>query len=556
MKKLVFLFVALVFVSSAPRAVQPPADAAAWERQAQNITIVRDDWGIAHIHGKTDADAVFGMIYAQAEDDFNRVETNYLNSMGRLAEAEGEGEIYRDLRMKLFIDPVEMKALYQESPEWLKALMNAWADGLNYYLHRHPEVKPRVITRFEPWMALTFSEGSIGGDIERVNLNQLEAFYGKDPKASCARSRATTTACWSRRGSNGFAIAPGNTAGGPRAAVDQPAHVLLLPIRGAGDERRRAQRLRRGHLGAVLHLPGLQRPGGLDAHFERRGQHRRVPRDGSSRRATRSSTATARRRDPSPVHASWCPYKTAKRHGRRANSPSTGRTTARSFARSSGKWVERSGLMQDPLKALIQSYTRTKATNYKAFRETMELHTNSSNNTIFADADGNIAYFHSNFIPRRDTRFDWTKPVDGSDPATEWKGVLSVDETPGLLNPGQRLALQHQQLAVDGGRAEQPEEGGLSSLRRERRGEPARRARYPRARRAQGLQDRLADRRRLRQLLAGVRGHGAAAREGVGAGGGFPSNQGAAGRADRNAAQVGLPVERVFGRDDLGGVLG
>ncbi len=66
----------------------------------------------------------------------------------------------------------------------------------------------------------------------------------------------------------------------------------------------------------------------------------------------------------------------------------------------------------------------------------MELHTNSSNNTIFADADGDIAYFHSNFIPRRDPTLDWTKPVDGSDPATEWNGVLSIDETPGLLNPG------------------------------------------------------------------------------------------------------------------------
>ena len=122
-----------------------------------------------------------------------------------------------------------------------------------------------------------------------------------------------------------------------------------------------------------------------------------------------------------------------------------------------GKWVS-VRLMQEPLKALTQSYTRTKAKNYKAFRETMELHTNSSNNTIYADADGTIAYFHSNFIPKRDPKFDWTKPVDGSDPATEWNGVLSIDETPGLLNPARRLALQHEQLAVVGGRPEQPEE--------------------------------------------------------------------------------------------------
>src|SRR3989454_8114372 len=148
-----------------------PREVARWERQARNVTIIRDNWGIPHVYGKTDADAVFGVMYAQAEDDFNRVETNYLNSMGRLAEAEGENEVYRDLRMKIFINPDDMKAEYQTSPAWLKALMNAYADGLNYYLHTHPKVTPRVIKRFEPWMALTFTEGSIGGDIEKVNIN-------------------------------------------------------------------------------------------------------------------------------------------------------------------------------------------------------------------------------------------------------------------------------------------------------------------------------------------------------------------------------------------------
>src|SRR5947207_5516333 len=154
-------------------------ETARWEREARNATIVRDDWGIAHVYGKTDAHVVFGMIYAQAEDDFNRVETNYINAMGRLAEAEGASKIYQDLRMKLFIDPEASKKQYAASPEWLKSLMKAFADALNYYLAKHPEVKPRVIQRFEPWMALTFTEGSIGGDIERVNLSQLESFYGK-----------------------------------------------------------------------------------------------------------------------------------------------------------------------------------------------------------------------------------------------------------------------------------------------------------------------------------------------------------------------------------------
>jgi acyl-homoserine lactone acylase PvdQ len=91
--------------------------------------------------------------------------------------------------------------------------------------------------------------------------------------------------------------------------------------------------------------------------------------------------------------------------------------------------------MQKPIEALTQSYTRAKARNYQEYLKTMELKANSSNNTIYADADGTIAYFHGNFIPRRDTKFNWRQPVDGSDPETDWKGLLEVKEAPNLLNP-------------------------------------------------------------------------------------------------------------------------
>ncbi|HEX8829551.1 MAG TPA: penicillin acylase family protein, partial [Longimicrobium sp.] len=138
----------LALAAGAPLAAQSPdasADQARWRQRAQSVTITRDDWGIAHVRGRTDADAVFGMIYAQAEDDFNRVETNYLNAMGRLAEAEGESAVFQDLRMKLFIDPDSLRAQYARSPAWLRALMDGWADGLNHYLATHPAVTPRVI---------------------------------------------------------------------------------------------------------------------------------------------------------------------------------------------------------------------------------------------------------------------------------------------------------------------------------------------------------------------------------------------------------------------------
>jgi len=221
MRKLSLALSALSLASTV--AAQAPTKLAALEQRAKTITITRDDWGIPHIKGKTDADAVFGLVYAQAEDDFNRVETNFINSMGRLAEAEGEKEVYRDLRMKLFIDPDSMKALYASSPAWLKSLMNAWADGLNFYLNTHPAVKPRVITKFEPWMALSFTEGSIGGDIERVAVGGLQTFYGKTPAAALPPDIDPALPNDDEpRGSNGAAIAPSNT-------VNKRALLLINP---------------------------------------------------------------------------------------------------------------------------------------------------------------------------------------------------------------------------------------------------------------------------------------------------------------------------------------
>jgi acyl-homoserine-lactone acylase len=412
-------------------------DVAAWEKQAQGVTIIRDDWGIPHVSGKTDADAVFGVMYAQAEDDFNRVETNYLNSIGRLAEAEGEGEIYRDLRMKLFIDPADMKAQYQKSPEWLKRLMNAYADGLNYYLYKHPQVKPRVITRFEPWMALSFSEGSIGGDIERVNLSQLEAFYGKtSASAPGALRRDKPEEDLDRfvepTGSNGAAVGPANTT----------SHHALLLINPHTSFYFRAE-------AQMTSAEGLNAYGALTwgQFFIYQGFNERTgwmhTSSGVDNIDEYLETVTKKgagftyrygaENRPVTISKITVPYKTASGM---ANKEFTIYKTHHGpvVREADGKWIS-VRLMQEPLKALQQSYLRTKARSYKAFRETMELHTNSSNNTIYADADGSIAYFHANFIPKRDTQFDWTKPVDGSNPATEWHGVLSIDETPGLLNP-------------------------------------------------------------------------------------------------------------------------
>jgi acyl-homoserine lactone acylase PvdQ len=432
MRKL-FLFFIFAAAAAPTLAAQPANSAAAarWQQHARNVTITRDDWGIAHVRGKTDADAVFGTIYAQAEDDFNRVETNYINAMGRLAEAEGESKIYQDLRMKLFIDPQAMQKQYAGSPEWLKKLMIAFADALNFYLAKHPDVHPRVIRRFEPWMALTFTEGSIGGDIERINLAQLETFYSKVP-ASARASANDDDETEEPRGSNGMAVAPSNAAGHHALLLINPhtSFFFRSELQMTSDEGLNAY-------GAVT----------WGQFFVYQGFNERAGwmHTSSGVNAISEYLETVEKKgnrfyykygkDERPVEAQQItvPYKTAQ--GMAEKKFTVYRTHHGPVIRESdGKWVS-IRLMQEPLKALTQSYTRAKARDYKSFRQTMELHTNSSNNTIFADADGDIAYFHANFIPTRDASFDWTKPVDGSNPATEWRELLSVEATPHLLNP-------------------------------------------------------------------------------------------------------------------------
>ena len=424
---------ALVLAAAAVTPQHPVArDIARWEAEARAVTIIRDDWGIAHEYGKTDADAVFGMEYAQAEDDFNRIETNYLNAMGRLAEAEGESAVWQDLRMKLFIDHDSMQAVYHASPAWLRKLMDAFADGLNFYLYKHPEVQPRVLTHFEPWMALTFSEGSIGGDIERVDLSDLANFYGGDSARPAPGGGDGEDPAFDPGGSNGIAIAP---------AVAHDHHALLWinphtsfyfrsELQMVSDEGLDAY----GAVtwGQFFVYQGFNRTAGwmhtssgvdnIDEFLETVVQK-------NGRFVCRSGD----RELPLTVRTVTVPFKTATGMARKTFTVYY--TRHGPVVRKVGdRWVSVS-LMQSPMSALIQSYTRTKASGYAEFRRIMELHTNSSNNTVFADAGGNIAYFHSNYIPRRDTSFDWTTPVNGSNPATSYRGVLSFDETPNLLNP-------------------------------------------------------------------------------------------------------------------------
>jgi acyl-homoserine-lactone acylase len=395
--------------------------------QAANVTITRDDWGIAHVKGKTDADAVFGMIYAQAEDDFNRVETNYLTNLGRLAEAEGESALWKDLRQRLFIDPAKLQVDYAASPPWLRKLMQAWAAGLNAYLKDHPETHPRVITHFEPWMALSFTEGSIGGDIERVPLTQLQAFYDKKPIAMTLAERGLLYR--DPQGSNGFAIAPAHT-------LNRHALLLINPHTSFffRSELQMSSDAGLNAYGAVTwgqffiyqgfnaKAGWMHTSSGVDnvdefAETVVNGTYRY----GNELRPVTSQQVTLsyRTADGSLAKREFTTY--ATHHGPIVRE-------------AGGKWIA-FALMNRPVAALEQSFLRTKATDYASFIKVAALQANSSNNTLFADSKGEIAYLHPQFVPIRAAQFDYRKPVDGSDPTTDWQGLHNLDSLPHVLSP-------------------------------------------------------------------------------------------------------------------------
>ena len=401
--------------------------------EASAVTITRDDWGIAHVRGRTDADAVFGAIYAQAEDDFHRVEMNYLTALGWTARAQGESAIWNDLRYQLFIDPATLKRDYAKSPAWLAKLMDAWADGLNWYLATHPDVHPEVITHFEPWMALSFTEGSIGGDIEDVDLSGLAKFYGADPATTVALAQTEPASWMEPTGSNGIAIAPKLTADGHALLWINPhtSFYFRSEFQMSSDEGLDAYGAATWgqffiYQGFNKHIGWMHTSTGVDnvdefAETIVKKDGKLFYRYGKELRpvTTREIAIPYRAKDGSMKSRTFTAYFT--HHGPIVRADD-------------GKWIAEA-LMNRPLPALEQSFLRTKASDYASYEKVAELKANSSNNTLFADDKGEIAFLVPQFIPIRDNRFDYKKPVDGSDPATDWQGLTPLDRMPNVVNP-------------------------------------------------------------------------------------------------------------------------
>jgi acyl-homoserine lactone acylase PvdQ len=411
MKK-VILFLFISFLSQA----NPYAD------QVKRVTIYRDQWGIPHIYGKTDADAVFGLLYAQCEDDFARVEMNYIEKLGRMSEVKGEKELAYDLYIKLLIDEKEAKEEYKTSPLWLKKLLNAYADGINYYLQKHPEVKPRLITHFEPWFPLLWTDGSIGaistGD---VTEQETALFYGLPAQVASVKYQNPDEKL---TGSNGFAVGPALSKSGNSLLYINP-HVTF-------------------YFRPEVHVEseeGLSVYGAVTwgQFFIYQGFN---PYNGWMHTSSEVDVAdayieTTRSRAGQMEYlldGKWIPFKTKwiTLGTRKIKTYFNHRGPV--LAARNGKWISVRSYNR-ARKSLVQSWLRTKTTGFADFKRVMEMRANTSNNTVYADNKGNIAYWHGNYVPRRNPTLDWGIPQDGSTSKNDWRGLHNLDEIVHSYNP-------------------------------------------------------------------------------------------------------------------------
>lgn len=406
------------------------AELSRYQQQAKRVTIVRDNWGIPHIYGKTDADAVFGLLYAQCEDDFKRVEMNYIEKLGRMSELKGESALYNDLQIKLLIDTAEAMADYKKAEPWLKKLLNAYADGINYFLHKNPQIKPALLRRFEPWYPLLWTDGSIGAiSTADLTITDLKNFYSGEATAALPQPKDTE---YQQTGSNGFAFAPSVTASGNAILYINP-HVTFYfrpEVQVVSEEGLHAY----GAVtwGQFFIYQGFNKDCGwmhtscnvdvADMYAEKvtkKGGRFFYEYNGQSKPITEKKI-TLKYRDgdllKSRIFTAFFTH-----HGP-------------IMAKRDGKWVSLRSFNRS-MTSLVQSWKRTKAKGFEDYKKVMDLKANTSNSTVFADSKGNIAYWHGNYVPIRDKTMNWSKIMDGTTPATEWKGLHSVEESVHLYNP-------------------------------------------------------------------------------------------------------------------------
>lgn len=406
-----------------------PAEITKWKQQAQRVTIIRDNWGIPHIYGKTDADAVFGLLYAQCEDDFARVEANYIEKLGRQSEISGRTSLYDDLLHRLVLDSVAAKNDYTNAPAWLKKLCIAYADGINYYLATHSTVKPALLIRFEPWWPFLWTDGSIGAiSTGGATRQELQSFYTGEAVAA-APPRLDDE---NEIGSNGFAFSPKLTTSGKAILYINP-HVTFYfrpEVHMVSEEGLNAYGavtwgqffIYQGFNEACGWMHTSSQADVADLYAEKikaEGEKFVYDYDGKPRSVGEKEIEISMNDKGVISKKSFRVFET--HHGP-------------VVAKRNGQWLTLKHHNRSA-KGLEQSWLRTKAKSFAEFKQVMYMKENTSNNTVYADREGNIAYWHGNFMPKRDIKLDWSKPVDGSTSATEWKDLHMVDEMVTIYNP-------------------------------------------------------------------------------------------------------------------------
>lgn len=403
-----------------------------YKTQANRVTIMRDQWGVPHIYGKTDADAVFGLMYAQCEENFNQVEENNLEMLGRLSEIYGEGQLYNDMQMQLIYDTSAAIADYKKAPVWLKKLLDASADGVNYYLFKHPEVKPKILRRFEPWFALLRTDGSIGAtQTGGLTTTDMKTMYPVSSATSFIEKQVPFFET-DPTGSNGFAVAPSRSASKNAILYINPhtSFYYRTEVQLVSDEGLNAY----GAVtwGTFFIYQGFNENCGwmhtssyadvADLFAEKTVDHEGrlfYEYDGKLLPVKSKQLYIGYKKNDTVLQHAFTTYATI--HG-----PVVGKRE--------GKWL---ALKENnrSMEALSQSWLRMKATGFEDFKRIMNMRVNNSNNTVFADNKGNIAYWHGNFMPKRDNKYDYSSLVDGSKSATNWKGVHALNEIVHIYNP-------------------------------------------------------------------------------------------------------------------------
>ena len=405
------------------------AEINAYKAQAKQVNIIRDHWGISHVYGKTDADAVFGLLYAQCEDDFKRVELNYIEKLGRMAEVTGEKDVFNDLQIRLLIDSAEAIADYQNAQPWLKKLLNAYAAGINYYLYKNPQVKPILLQKFEPWYPLLWTDGSIGAiNTANLTINELKKFYTGD----YTQTAYVPIIKDQQSGSNGFAFAPSITQSGNAILYLNPHTTFYFrpEVQMQSEEGLNAY-------GAVTWGQFFVYQGFNEFCGWMHTSNNVDIADMYAEKISKTDKGIFYEYDGKNYPIG---QKTMIIRYREANEIKT-KTFTTYFTKNGpimairdGKWISLKSKNRNT-QSLVQSWVRTKAKSFEDYQKAMDLQANASNNTVYADAKGNIAYWHGNFIPVRDTQYNWAEVVDGSTSATAWKGLHPVNETVHIYNP-------------------------------------------------------------------------------------------------------------------------